>query len=543
MREHDLAGMVLDEKYRLERKIGEGGMGAVYQGVQMMVDRPVAVKVLHASLASHEKLMQRFEVEAKAIGRMNHPNCVTLYDFGFSKALGAFYMVMEYLDGTPMQALLGGSLGTQEIIDIARQIALALDHSHHHHILHRDLKPENVMITTMTDGTMLVKVLDFGIARIFQAGDDALGDDALYEGRASGGGNATREHNRLTQAGEIFGTPAYISPEQARGDKDLPFSSDLYSLGIMLYELIQGDLPFWGETPIDTIMQHINTPVPPIDRLDIPQSLKQITLDLMAKRPERRPQTGKEVADRLAEIDPQGPSFPKTISSSAAPYHSEAVLVPSLDDIAPPRSGGSEWDTMVDTMVKTQALPPAGVGNSPGIYARGSARDFGAQQAFETPLDLSTPSTPSKTIVFSILGLIILSLGVFAVFAFGKAGSDASEKVQGEAITQKSQQAVKPGLEDQALQVQQDVLRQGEPKAQVPEDSALQKAPPDRVEQLEVSEESPSSEAASKPERVQQPFEEEEEDAAPQKKKNPRKKAPVKKPPKPEKTQFESLSL
>ena len=520
MSDYDLVGMVLDEKYRLERKIGEGGMGAVYRGVQMMVDRPVAVKVLHASLASHEKLMQRFEVEAKAIGRMNHPNCVTLYDFGFSKQLGAFYMVMEYLEGTPMQDLLGRGLGAQAIVDIARQIALALDHAHHHHILHRDLKPENVMVTTMTDGTMLVKVLDFGIARIFHAEEEAPED--------------TTGRNRLTQAGEIFGTPAYISPEQARGEQDLSFSSDLYSLGIMLYELIQGDLPFWGETPIDTIMQHINKPVPPLDRLDIPQGLKQITIDLMAKRPERRPQTGKEVADRLSEIPSHTPSLPRP---PHAPYHRDAPLVPSLEDIAAGGSRASDWATLVKTQVD---LPPAAQSHS-GIYAKEAIKDFGAQRAFDTEVDFGRGTRPWKAIVFGVLSVVVLSLGAFALFALDQEREEVEGKeVAEEAVTQKAREKPSPDVHPPPTPQ--------ETPPEEPKDSALLGTPPESSRPLNAGH-------ALEPQAPSKPIQQEKQAPAtkvplensspePQERKKPAKKPATKKPVrKPEKQTFESISL
>jgi len=282
-----LVGLVIDDKYKLDRKIGEGGMGAVYLGTQLMVDRNVAIKLLHTGLSGHDRIKQRFEVEAKAIGRMNHPNCITLFDFGISAELDAFYMVMEYLDGTPMHRRVVEGVSAKEAVDITRQIALALDHAHHQKILHRDLKPENVMLTQMTDGSQLVKVLDFGIARIFQQDEEP---------------KTTQEQNRLTRAGEVFGTPAYISPEQARGDRDLTPASDLYSLGVMLYEMLQGELPFWGETAIDTIMKHITSPVPRITRIDLPGELKELTYQLLSKDPSERPQSGKELGERLAAI-------------------------------------------------------------------------------------------------------------------------------------------------------------------------------------------------------------------------------------------------
>ena len=178
-------------------------------------------------------------------------------------------------------------VGIEEAIDITRQIGMALDHRPPPGDLAPDLKPENVMLTQMTDGSLLVKVLDFGIARIFQ--DDEKG--------------SPEQQNRLTQAGEVFGTPAYISPEQARGERELTPASDLYSLGVMLFEMLQGELPFWGDTAIDTIMLHISSPVPPIQRLDVPAPLKQLVYDLLDKDPSQRPQSGRELTERLNALD------------------------------------------------------------------------------------------------------------------------------------------------------------------------------------------------------------------------------------------------
>ena len=153
-------GTVIDGKYSLGRKIGEGGMGAVYKAIQLMVDRPVAIKLLHAGLSSHDRIQQRFEVEAKAIGRLHHPNCITLFDFGYSTELEAFYTVMEYVEGDPMHKRVIHGVPAAEAVAITRQIALALDHAHHQGILHRDLKPENIMLQPMPSGPPLLRLLD-----------------------------------------------------------------------------------------------------------------------------------------------------------------------------------------------------------------------------------------------------------------------------------------------------------------------------------------------------------------------------------------------
>ncbi len=385
MQEEEFIGLVIDDKYRLDRKIGEGGMGAVYLGTQLMVDRHVAIKLLHSGLSEHERIKQRFEVEAKAIGRMHHPNCITLFDFGFSSHLDAFYMVMEYLEGTPMHKRVYEGVTADEAVEIARQVALALDHAHHQGILHRDLKPENVMITRMTDGSELTKVLDFGIARIFS------GDDSDTQ--------SPQEQNRLTKAGEVFGTPAYISPEQARGERELTPASDLYSLGVMFFEMLTGELPFWGDTAMDTIMKHITEPVPPINRLDVPKALKDITYALLDKNPRNRPQSGRDLVSELDMIILQRKqaalqaSDASTSMSMPITAASAATAHPTVPDLTP--SDYNEWAEAGATVVKSAAdlaaggplTMPTDVQNTPPRVDL----NFGAQRA---PARAMAPSAP-----------------------------------------------------------------------------------------------------------------------------------------------------
>ncbi len=280
------AGTVIEGKYRLERELGAGGMGTVFLATQLMVDRPVAVKVLHPSHLNHNEVRARFEVEAKAIGRLNHPNVITLYDFGFSPELDAFYTVIEYIDGVPLDHKLDDRLHIREIVAIVRQIALALDHAHHIGILHRDLKPENVMLARLSDGTDHVKVLDFGIARIVKGS----------------GAEEEKENVRITKAGEVFGTPAYMSPEQARSVRQLGPTADLYSLGVMFYELVAGSLPFFAQSAFDLLMMHVTKPVPPIRRLDVPEEICSIIYRMLEKAPEDRFQSGREVVAALDRV-------------------------------------------------------------------------------------------------------------------------------------------------------------------------------------------------------------------------------------------------
>ena len=385
MSEQTFIGLVIEDKYRLDEKIGEGGMGAVYLGTQLMVDRHVAIKLLHSGLSEHERIKQRFEVEAKAIGRMHHPNCITLFDFGFSNELNAFYMVMEYLDGTPMHKRVFEGVTSSEAMAITRQIALALDHAHHQGILHRDLKPENVMLTKMTDGSELVKVLDFGIARIFSE------DDSEQKSAA--------EQNRLTRAGEVFGTPAYISPEQARGERELTPASDLYSLGVMLFEMLTGDLPFWGETAMDTIMKHVSEPVPTINRLDVSRELKQVTYDLLSKDPRKRPQSGKELAERLDAVlqrqqTANADSSMNFVAASAG--HTDARTAhATLPDLAPDYNEWAEAGATVVQNVSEFAQGAASAVPMSPMAARPASPiadpNFGAQRLAQRPPVHSSP--------------------------------------------------------------------------------------------------------------------------------------------------------
>lgn len=401
MNQDDLVGLVIDNKYRLDRKIGEGGMGAVYLSTQLMVDRNVAIKVLHAGYNGHEKLKQRFEVEAKAIGRLHHPHCITLFDFGYSQEMQAFYTVMEYLDGEALHKRLGKGVSPREAVMIVRQIALGLDHAHHQGILHRDLKPENIMLAKMTDGSELVKVLDFGIARVFQSGSADSSQEV--------------SNNRLTRAGEIFGTPAYISPEQARGERDLSPASDIYSLGVMLFELLEGRLPYWGESPIDTIMMHIRDPVPNISRLDVPGPIKALVTQLLSKDPSQRPQSGKRVAELIDQAVMEGAmsqmpvnmfsadtgmhgAMPVSALSAEArrdlgieapapkPQQSQQSHQRTLLDIRPDLGSADEWEETPATKIST---PPQPIHNTmPPMHA--APVGFGPPAGF----GLQTPSGP-----------------------------------------------------------------------------------------------------------------------------------------------------
>jgi eukaryotic-like serine/threonine-protein kinase len=258
-------------QYRIEKKIGSGGMGAVYLAQQTSVARPAVIKVLRSQLGGSSEGTARFAVEAKAASSLNHPNIVTIYNYGEMED-GTLFLAMEYIEGETLARRLErcGQLAPDRAVHIAVQIASALGEAHAHGVVHRDLKPQNVMLVDRAGEPDFVKVLDFGIAKL---------DDA-----------------RVTSAGYVVGTPQYMSPEQLLG-KRLDGRSDIYSVGIVLYEMLVGASPFSSETPIGWMHQHVDVaPKPP----KISASLDGAVLRALAKAPTDRPRSMELFALELA---------------------------------------------------------------------------------------------------------------------------------------------------------------------------------------------------------------------------------------------------
>ena len=264
--ERDWVGQRLVGKYELRKELGAGGMGRVFLAMDTSIDRPVAIKVLHRELADDEEIRRRFEREAKAIARLRHPHCVMLYEFGYSDEFEALFAVFEYVAGFSLEQLVGEQLPIGDVVAVGSQVARAMGHAHDQKIIHRDLKPENIMVVEGSKPPE-IKVLDFGIARI------AENDE---------------KRTRLTQMGQMFGTPPYMSPEQARANLDVTQATDIYAIGVILYEMVEGRLPFIGETPIETVMAHIHDEIPRMERQGLPTDLEGIILTCLQKEASQR---------------------------------------------------------------------------------------------------------------------------------------------------------------------------------------------------------------------------------------------------------------
>ena len=272
----DLTGTLVASRYRLERKLGSGGMADVWLAEDQELGRHVAVKILHERYANDEQFVERFRREATHAAGLSHPNIVSIFDRGVAD--GSYYIVMEYIEGRTLKELIvtRGPCPLPVAISYTRQILAALRYAHKNGIIHRDIKPHNVIV----DREGRVKVADFGIAR---AGA-----------------------SEMTEAGSIVGTAQYLSPEQARG-APVDESSDLYSTGIVLYELLTGTVPFTGETPVEIAMKHLSqTPeTPSALRKDIPHDLDLVVLRALAKEPAERYRTAAEL-DRDLELVARG---------------------------------------------------------------------------------------------------------------------------------------------------------------------------------------------------------------------------------------------
>jgi len=264
-------GTKINDRYQIIKTLGEGGMANVYLAHDTYLDRNVAVKVLRGDLANDEKFVRRFQREALSATSLSHPNIVEIYDVGEDD--GQYYIVMEYVDGKTLKQVLKqrGHLSVTEVIDIMLQVTDGMAHAHDAYIIHRDIKPQNIMI--LSNG--MIKITDFGVAIAL---------------------NSTQ----LTQTNSVMGTVHYIPPEQANG-KGSTIRSDIYSMGIMMYELLTGFLPYKGDNAVEIALKHLREPLPSVRKFDptIPQSIENVIIKATAKNPKNRYKDAREMHDDL----------------------------------------------------------------------------------------------------------------------------------------------------------------------------------------------------------------------------------------------------
>lgn len=304
---------IISGKYRLDALIGQGGMGSVYRATHLELDRTIALKIVLADFVSNNETLERFRQEARAAARLNHPNVISVYDFGVLPT-GQAYLAMELLTGRSLREELEHhtTLSPQRVLTILRPVCQAVHAAHEAGVVHRDLKPDNIILLGPNEtGEEVIKVVDFGIAKL----------------KERSGGTVSN----LTEPGLVMGTPHYMSPEQCRGE-ELDRTSDIYSLGVTLYELLVGHVPFDAPTPSAVIIQHAVDPPPPLRRLrpDIPEAVERVVLRALSKSREHRQATALQLyaemerALREAEADALRladlPAAPPTLDlSQAAP--------------------------------------------------------------------------------------------------------------------------------------------------------------------------------------------------------------------------------
>lgn len=310
-----IKGQMIDNRYKIIRSIGEGGMANVYLAYDTILEREVAVKVLRGDLAEDEKFIRRFQREANAASSLRHPNIVEMYDVGEDD--GKYFIVMEYIDGKTLKSLIKkrGGLTLPEVIDIMLQLTSGIACAHDSYIIHRDIKPQNVLI--LEDGR--VKITDFGIATALN-------------------------NNELTQTNSVMGSVHYLPPEQAAGN-GATIKSDIYSLGILMYELLVGKLPFKGDNAVEIALKQLKEPIPSVcdQNKAIPQSIENIVLKACAKNPKNRYDNVAEMYEDIkTAIEPTRFDEERLVYRYAEHELEDTKVMPNLKDIKETRESRNE---------------------------------------------------------------------------------------------------------------------------------------------------------------------------------------------------------
>jgi serine/threonine protein kinase len=342
-----LVGTTLDGQYYIEALLGGGGMGTVYRARHIMLGDRVAIKVIRSGVAKNPTFLRRFRHEGQAARRFRHPNAITVHDLRTTSD-GLTYMVLEYVDGQSLDTELKkrGRFSPLEALEILKPVASALGAAHSMGVIHRDLKPDNIMISNSPDGQVVVKLLDLGLAKIQQI--PGAGDTGV---------------SALTVAGQLLGTPYYMSPEQWDGDTEIDGRADIYSLGVVFYELVAGERPFSGKTVQNLAREHALVTPKPLHEVngDVPEAFSRAVSRAMAKDRKDRPATIEEFINEL-HASVEGIRADKTSSENAQTLLRSAASTSTLRSTPPTLSNNpaADADTVIapkpDTMVASNQL-------------------------------------------------------------------------------------------------------------------------------------------------------------------------------------------
>jgi serine/threonine-protein kinase len=372
-----LLGQTLAAKYRIEERLSTGGMGTVYRGTHVLMDKTVAVKVLRPSLAADEKIVARFSREARAASKISHPHALSVTDFGESEN-GVVFLVMEYLRGQTLKEIIRqeGPLPLPRAVELLRQVGGALEAAHAEGVVHRDLKSDNIMLLS-SSGTDYAKVLDFGIAKIQEP-----------EGEYNPG---------LTAPDLVIGTPQYMSPEQCSQSPDIDARSDIYSLGVILYEMLVGHVPFVGGSPTAIMLKHLQEPAPSVlaERNELPAAVGVVVARALEKRPQDRYQT---VGELVEDFTIAAGMEPASVSTSGTSQRVE----PSRT--APQLSYDADEETLVRRRI-TRPMEPVAPPEPPSFVTPAT-----------TPMTAPPPRfNPWKVLIPSAIGLLVIFAVIYAL--------------------------------------------------------------------------------------------------------------------------------
>jgi serine/threonine-protein kinase len=368
-------GTVIAGRYRIVRRLGTGGMGAVYEAEQTAIGRRVALKVVRPELANDESIAERFRREARAASRIRSAHVVVVHDFGGGEDDSPLYLVMEFLEGETLEARLAGqgALPPRDAVEIAKQVASALEAAHAAGVVHRDLKPANVLLPRNEP----LKVVDFGIARMLESDEPAGG-------------------TKMTQAGTLLGTPAYMSPEACLR-KTVGPAADLYALGVMLFEMLTGQLPLEDEEPILLLGLHARVPPPRLrderPELSVPDALEELVDRLLAKKPEERPASARAVIDALAALDW---SASRRAAPVPAPVAAPVVIAPAGGRNARLIAGVAIGGALIAAVTVVLAMM-SGDGDAAAPVAPGGQRAGGSVETLAPAQPRQQPRSPSVT--------------------------------------------------------------------------------------------------------------------------------------------------